>query len=81
MYALEVLQSLLQQQKALLDAISRNDPLDDRLIIFDLEYSKSRLPHHVVFKIQVASHNTKIFKCVVVEQAFSYACLCHFGEI
>jgi hypothetical protein len=67
MLALEVFQSCPTQRKALLKAIGGIDPTDMNLIIFDLEDHIPRLPHQLVFQIQVIVENKNICRTIVDE--------------
>jgi hypothetical protein len=69
--ALEVLQSYPMQRKALLKAIGGIDPTNINLIIFDLEDHIPRLPHQLVFQIQVIVENKKKFQTIVDEGALT----------
>jgi hypothetical protein len=53
MLALKVLQSSPAQRKALLKAIAGINPMDNNLIILDLEDHVPRLPPQLLFQIQV----------------------------
>jgi len=69
MSALEVLQSCPSQWKVLLSAIGACDPVDSRLITFDLDQASPRLPHQVAFQVQVNSGKNNIFRTVLDEGA------------
>jgi hypothetical protein len=69
MSTLEVLQICPTQHKELLKAIGGIDPTNTNLIIFDLEDQIPRLPHQLVFQIQVIVENKNICRTVVDEGA------------
>ena len=54
MSALEVLQSCPKQRKALLSALGAVDPIDTRMMAFDLDKATPRLPSMVAFQIPVS---------------------------
>jgi hypothetical protein len=78
MSALEVLQSCPAQQRALLKAIGGIDPMDENLIVFDLNEHIPRLPTQLAFQIQVVVANKSICRTVVDEGAstcvMSFSC-------
>jgi hypothetical protein len=63
MSSLEVLQSFSTQRKELLKAIGGIDPMDNNLIIFDLEDHIPRHPPQFAFQIQVVVENKNIWNC------------------
>jgi hypothetical protein len=67
MSTLEVLQSCHIEWKAMLKAIGGINPTNTNLIIFDLEDHIPRLPHQLVFQIQVIVENKNICQIVVDE--------------
>ena len=49
------------------------DPLDDLLIVFDIENSKHPpLPTSVAFQIPFKIRNAKVSHCIIDEGAFTY---------
>jgi hypothetical protein len=69
MSALEVLQSCPAQRRALLKAIGGIDPIDENLIVFDLNEHVPRLPAQLAFQIQVIVADKRICRTVVDEGA------------
>jgi len=67
--ALEVLQSCPSQNKALLQSLGAIDPVDSRLIAFDLDKSEPRLPSSVAFHIPVTIRNLNVHRCIIDEGA------------
>jgi len=61
MSTLEFLQSCPTQWKELLKDIGGIDPIDMNLIMIDLEYHITRLPHQLALQIQVIVENKNIF--------------------
>ena len=69
MSTLEVLQICPSHRKSLLLAISAIDPADLNLITFDVESHIPRLPHQIVFLIQVIINSKTIHRTVIDEGA------------
>jgi hypothetical protein len=69
MSSLEVLQSFLVQQSALLSAIGATDASSSQLIMFDPSNVKHHLPYHVTFQIQVVYATKNIFRTMIDEGA------------
>ena len=72
MSSLEVLQSFLKKQKVLFSTIGSFDYINSHLILFDLDNSKSQLPHHTTIQIHVSLDGPHIFTSIVDEGASNY---------
>lgn len=69
MSTLEVLQSCPTQHKSLLSVIGAIDPSDASMITFDIENHVPRLPHRIIFLIQVLIKVKTIHRMVIDEGA------------
>jgi hypothetical protein len=67
MSVLEVLQTCPTQRKSLLSALGAVDPADTRLITFDLDSSKPRLPATVAIQVPVKIRNITVHRCIIDE--------------
>jgi hypothetical protein len=66
---LVVLQNCPTQRKSLLSALGAVDPVDTRLITFDLDSCEPRLPTVVAIQIPVKIRNITIHRCIIDEGA------------
>jgi hypothetical protein len=69
MLVLEVLQTCPTQRKSLLFAMGAVDPVDTRLITFDLDSYEPRLPAAVSIQIPVKIRNITVHQCIIDEGA------------
>jgi hypothetical protein len=69
MSVLEVLQTCPTQRKSLLSALGAVDPVDTRLITFDLDSSEPRLPATVAIQVPVKIRNITVHRCIIDEGA------------
>jgi len=69
MLVLEVLQTCHTQRRSLLSALGVVDPVDTRLITFDLDRREPRLPALVAFQIPVKIRNITVHRCIIDEGA------------
>ena len=69
MSTLEVLQSCPTQRKNLLTALGALDPDNTKLIHFNVENYKPRLPHKLTFHINTKLVGNKVFRMVLDEGA------------
>jgi hypothetical protein len=69
MSVLEVLQTCPTQRKSLLSTIGAVDPVDTRLITFDLDSSEPCLPALVSIQIPVKIWNITVHRCIIDEGA------------
>jgi hypothetical protein len=69
MSVLEVLQTFPTQQKSLLSALGVVDPVDTRLITFNLDNSEPRFPALVAIQIPVKIRNIIVHRCIIDEGA------------
>jgi hypothetical protein len=69
MSVLEVLQTCPTQRKSLLSTLGAVDPVDTRLITFDLDSCEPRLPAAVAIQIPVKIRNITIHRCIIDEGA------------
>jgi hypothetical protein len=67
MLVLGVLQTCPTQQKSLLSALGAVDPVDTRLITFNLDSCEPRLPAAVAIQIPVKIWNITIHRCIIDE--------------
>lgn len=72
MSTLEVLQHYPNQQKTLLSALGAMDPMSTHLILFNLEYFKLKLSHHLAFQIHTNVHGKSVHRTVIDEGASTY---------
>jgi hypothetical protein len=70
MSVLEVLQTCPTQHKSLLSALGVVDPVDTRLITFDLDSGEPHLPALIAFQIPVKIRNITVHRCIIDEGAF-----------
>jgi hypothetical protein len=64
---LEVLQTFPTQRKSLLSSLGAVDPVDTRLITFDLDSRELHLPALVAFQIPVKIWNITVHRCIIDE--------------
>jgi hypothetical protein len=69
MLVLEVLQTCPTQQKYLLFALAAVDPVDTRIITFDLDSGEPHLPALITFQIPVKIRNITVHQCIIDEGA------------
>jgi hypothetical protein len=69
MSTLEVLQNCPSQRRTLLSAIGAMDLEESNLIMFNLDYFKERLSHHLAFQIQILVGGKNIHRTVLDEGA------------
>jgi hypothetical protein len=62
MSMLEVLQNCPSQHRTLLSSIGVVDPEASNMIMFNLDYFKPRLSHHLAFQIQTMVHGKNIHR-------------------
>jgi hypothetical protein len=71
MLVLEVLQTCPIQWKSLFSTLGAFDPIDTRLIAFDLDCGEPRLPTLVAFQIPVKIWNITVHRCIIDEGVFT----------
>jgi hypothetical protein len=69
MSVLEVLQNFPTQWKSLLSALGEINPIDTRLITFDLDSGEPCLPTLIAFQIPVKIRNIIVHRCIIDEGA------------
>jgi hypothetical protein len=69
MSVLEVLQTFPTQQKSLLSTLGAVNPIDTRIITFDLDSGEPPLPTLNTFQIPVNIQNITIHRCIIDEGA------------
>jgi hypothetical protein len=69
MSALEVLQTCPTQWKSLLSTLGVVDPVDTRLITFDLDSGEPHLPALIAFQTPVKIRNIIVHRCIIDEGA------------
>jgi hypothetical protein len=69
MSTLEVLQNYPSQRRTLLSTIGAMDPKVSNMIMFNMDYFKSRLSHQLAFQIQVMVGGRNIHRTVLDEGA------------
>jgi hypothetical protein len=85
MVVLEVLQSFLVQQSALLSSIWATDSSSSQLIMFYPYNAKPFLPYHVTFQIEVVYSMKNIFRTMINEgesmSVMSISCWKYIGSL
>jgi hypothetical protein len=69
MSVLKVLQTYPNQWKSMFSALGAINPVDTRLITFDLDSGEPRLPALVAFQIPVNIWNITVHRCIIDEGA------------
>jgi hypothetical protein len=69
MSTLEVLQNCPSQRRTLFLSIGAVDPEASNIIMFNLEYFKPRLSHHLAFQIHIIIHGKNIHRTILDEGA------------
>jgi hypothetical protein len=69
MSVLEVLQTHPTQWKSLFSALGEVNPVDTRLITFDLDCGEPHFPSLVAFQIPVKIQNITVHQCIIDEGA------------
>jgi hypothetical protein len=67
MSVLEVLQTCPTQWKSLLSTLGEVNPVDTRLITFDLDNGEPCLPALITFQIPVKIQNITVHQCIIDE--------------
>jgi hypothetical protein len=67
MSSLEVFKNFTSQWKDLLSTLGVGDPLDDKMITFDINKSKHLIPPFISFQIIVNIKNIIIHQCIIDE--------------
>jgi hypothetical protein len=80
MSTLEVLQNCPSQCRMLLSAIQVVDPEALNMIMFNLDYFKPRLSHHLKFQIQAMVGGKNIITPFWMKELPHVSCICLFGE-
>jgi hypothetical protein len=72
MSTLEVLQNYPSQRRTLLSTIGAMDLEESNMIMFNMDYFKERLSHHIVFQIQILVVGKNIHRTILDEGASTF---------